>query len=75
MFKSENRCFARNLKSSTWQKCPRINSCFDPSIRPSLHFLNYIDYIDNLNSSVIHQSITFMSFDIQLSIQQKQLIG
>ena len=30
------------------------HSCFDPSSRSSLQFLNYFDYIDNHNSSVIH---------------------
>ena len=36
------------------EKCLRINSCFDPSSRSSLQFLNDFDYIDNHNSSVIH---------------------
>ena len=34
-------CIAQNLKFSAWQKCPRINSCFDPSSRSSLQFLKY----------------------------------
>ena len=47
-------CIGQNLKSSTWQKCPKINSCFDPSSMLSLQFLKHFDYIDDDNSSVIH---------------------
>ena len=42
-------------------------SCFDPLIRSSFQFLTYFDYIDNHNSFVIHQRITFMRFEVQFN--------
>ena len=57
-------CFSRlwyGKSVSNW------HICFDPSNRSSLQFLNYFDYIDNHNSFVIHQRITFMRFEVQFN--------
>ena len=42
-----------NLNPRPWQKCPKTNSCSDPSSRSSLQFLNHFDYIDDHNYSAM----------------------